>query len=59
MVESKTDYVKDAGALGRKTLTKQDHVPQVARYLLATERPQPVLCLLNYTGAVHLVEDRW
>jgi ATP-dependent exoDNAse (exonuclease V) beta subunit len=63
LVEFKTDYVRDAEQLEKK-LTEKDYVPQVARYLAAAERllgvrPRPVLCLLNYAGAVRLVEDRW
>ena len=63
MVEFKINYVVDADALEKK-LAERDYVPQVARCLLAAERrlgerPQPVICLLNYGGAVHLEEDRW
>jgi hypothetical protein len=63
LVEFKTDYVPDAEELENKLATA-DYVPQVARYLGAAERllgarPRPVLCLLNYAGAVRLVEDRW
>ena len=63
VVEFKTDRIEDEQALEKK-LGQADYVEQVARYLdagerLLGERPQPVLCLLNYAGTVRLVEDRW
>jgi len=63
LVEFKTDRIRDADALEDK-LAQEDYVPQVRRYLDAAERllgrrPQPVLCLLDYRGSVHLVEERW
>ncbi|MBN1178920.1 MAG: UvrD-helicase domain-containing protein [Anaerolineae bacterium] len=63
LVEFKTDRVDDAARL-EQLLAQEDYIPQVARYLAAAERllgvrPRPVLCFLNYAGAVRLVEDRW
>jgi ATP-dependent exoDNAse (exonuclease V) beta subunit len=63
VVEFKTDRIRDNTHL-EQTLGQADYVEQVGRYLDATERllgarPRPVLCLLNYRGAVRLVEDRW
>jgi len=63
LVEFKTDHVEGPEAL-EELLTKEDYVPQVARYLAAVERrlgtrPRPVLCLLNYAGTVRLEENRW
>ena len=63
LVEFKTDYVKDHAALDA-LLAREDYVAQVARYLdaaarLLGTRPRPLLCFLNYAGAVRLVEDRW
>jgi ATP-dependent exoDNAse (exonuclease V) beta subunit len=63
LVEFKTDRIQNEADL-EETLEDEDYVKQVARYLDAVERtlgvrPRPVLCLLNYRGTVHLVEDRW
>ena len=63
LVEFKTDYVKDQGAL-ETLLTDEDYIAQVSRYLGAAKnflgaRPRPVLCFLNYAGAVHSVTERW
>ncbi len=63
LVEFKTDYVKGQSDL-EEILAREDYVAQVARYLdaaarLLGPRPRPVLCFLNYAGAVHLVEHRW
>ena len=62
-MEFKTDYVKNQAALDA-LLAREDYVAQVARYLdaaarLLGTRPRPVLCFLNYAGAVRLVRDRW
>lgn len=63
LVEFKTDHVRDAAHL-EQLLAQKDYVPQVGRYLAAAEhllgaRPRPVLCFLNYAGAVHLEAERW
>lgn len=63
LVEFKTDRVQDRAGL-QTALVEKDYVRQVGRYLDAAEsildeRPRPVLCLLNYRGHTHLVEDRW
>jgi ATP-dependent exoDNAse (exonuclease V) beta subunit len=63
LVEFKTDHIEGHEALEAK-LDTADYLPQVARYLAAAERalgvrPHPVLCLLNYAGAVRTVTDRW
>jgi ATP-dependent helicase/nuclease subunit A len=63
LVEFKTDRVAGRAHLER-TLEREDHVQQVARYVEAAEhllgeRPRPVLCFLEYAEGVRLVEDRW
>jgi ATP-dependent exoDNAse (exonuclease V) beta subunit len=63
LVEFKTDRVEDPADLECK-LDQEDYVQQVARYVAAAEqflgeRPKPVLCFLNYSGRVRLVDDRW
>lgn len=63
LVEFKTDAVAGPGAL-KALLAEEDYVDQVARYAAAVERllgirPEPVLCFLNYAGAVHLVTGQW
>jgi ATP-dependent helicase/nuclease subunit A len=63
LVEFKTDYVAGAGRL-EALLAQEDYVDQVARYVTAVEpvlgeRPEPVLCFLNYGGVVRLVTGRW
>jgi ATP-dependent helicase/nuclease subunit A len=63
LVEFKTDDIRGPAQL-EKMLQNEDYVPQVAAYLAAAERllgvrPHPVLCLLNYAGNIHMVEDRW
>jgi ATP-dependent exoDNAse (exonuclease V) beta subunit len=63
LVEFKTDYVTGAAAL-EALLAREDYVGQVARYVTAVERlwgarPAPMLCFLNYAGAVRLVRNRW
>jgi ATP-dependent exoDNAse (exonuclease V) beta subunit len=63
VVEFKTDDVRSRAAL-EELLDREDYVPQVARYQEAAERilglrPRPILCFLNYGGAVELVGDRW
>jgi ATP-dependent exoDNAse (exonuclease V) beta subunit len=61
LVEFKTDYVKNHAAL-EEILAHEDYVAQVARYLEAAARllgtrPRPVLCFLNYAGAMHVVGE--
>jgi hypothetical protein len=63
LVEFKTDRMEDPADLESK-LDQEDYVQQVARYVTAAEqllgeRPRPVLCFLNYSGRVRLVDDRW
>jgi ATP-dependent helicase/nuclease subunit A len=63
LVEFKTDRIQDRDGLERQ-LQEVDYIPQIERYLAATERllgerPRPILCFLNYAGHVHTVTDRW
>ena len=63
LVEFKTDKVNSQQHLD-ELLQQGDYRNQVDRYLRAVEeilneRPQPVLCFLNYRGSVHLVQDAW
>ncbi len=63
LVEFKTDEINSRRDLD-SLLTEGDYLTQVNRYVLAAEkllgqRPQPVLCFLNYMGNVHLVTDAW
>jgi ATP-dependent helicase/nuclease subunit A len=63
LVEYKTDKVVDRHHLD-ELLQQGDYINQVDRYINAVEvmlnqRPQPVLCFLNYKGSVHLVQDAW
>jgi ATP-dependent helicase/nuclease subunit A len=56
VIEFKTDDIRDAAALER-LLVREDYVPQVVRYAAAVEeflgqRPETLLCLLNYAGGV-------
>jgi ATP-dependent helicase/nuclease subunit A len=60
MVEFKTDRVQDQVQLDR-LLAEDDYLAQVERYVSAAEgllgtQPRPILCMLNYGGAVHLHE---
>ena len=63
LVELKTDRVK-GGADLEQLLRETDYMSQVARYVAATERllgqrPEPMLCFLNFAGRVRVVTDRW
>ncbi|MFO7942750.1 MAG: UvrD-helicase domain-containing protein [Anaerolineales bacterium] len=63
LVEYKTDKVIDRHHLD-ELLQQGDYINQVGRYIKAVEvmfnqRPQPVLCFLNYKGSVYLVQDAW
>ncbi len=62
LVEFKTDRIQDRAELEAR-LASADYVPQVGRYLAAVEtqlgvRPRPALCLLDYAGTVHVIENR-
>ena len=63
LVEYKTDRILNRDAY-QKLWNKNDYQEQVDGYLEAAEqllgeRPQPILCFLNYEKQVHLVTDRW
>jgi ATP-dependent helicase/nuclease subunit A len=63
LVEFKTDEVYSRQSLD-DLLEKEDYKKQVEKYIIAAEkilgqRPEPVLCFLNFKGDVHLVTDAW
>lgn len=63
LVEFKTDEIRDQKRFDW-VWKREDYQEQVAKYLQASEqilgeRPEPILCFLNYEKRVHMVVDRW
>ena len=63
IVEFKTDEIRDKLRFDW-VWQHEDYQQQVERYLNAVEmtlneRPQAILCFLNYEKRVHLLTDRW
>jgi len=63
LVEFKTDEIRDQKGFDW-VWAQEDYQEQVAKYLQASEqilgeRPEPILCFLNYEKRIHLVTDRW
>jgi ATP-dependent helicase/nuclease subunit A len=63
LVEFKTDEIRDQKRF--EWIWKQeDYYEQVNKYLNASvqllgQKPDPILCFLNYEKQIHLVTDRW
>ncbi len=63
LVEFKTDRIRDEKQY-LAVWHEKDYQSQVAGYLEAAEmllgqRPEPIMCFLNYKGKVRLETDRW
>jgi ATP-dependent exoDNAse (exonuclease V) beta subunit len=63
LVEFKTDEIRDQKRFDW-VWKREDYQEQVTKYLQASEqilgeRPEPILCFLNYEKRVHMVVDRW
>ena len=61
VVEFKTDQIRQGDEIDWNSV---DYLQQVENYLKAAEsligqRPEPILCFLDYGGRVKLITDRW